>query len=128
MRLADIVLFHLGVVVAALLKHLRKPKIKSILSAVFLAMPVFIYIIASHNVVGTAKLQMQTPILVIDAGHGGIDSGALAADGSKESDINLAIALKLRALAELYGLENSMIRQDDSTMSDTVILCAGPRL
>ena len=118
MRLADIVLFHLGVIVVTLLKHLRKPKIKSILSAVFLAMPVIIYIIASDNVIGTVKPQMQAPILVIDAGHGGIDSGALAADGSKESDINLAIALKLRALAELYGLENSMIRQDDSTLSD----------
>ena len=70
MRLADIVLFHLEVIVAALFNHLRKPKIKSILSAVFLAMPVFIYIIASDNVIGTAKLQMQTPILVIDAGHG----------------------------------------------------------
>lgn len=104
----------------ALLNHLRKPKIKSILSAVFLAMPVIVYIIASDNVIGAAKLQMQTPILVIDAGHGGIDSGALAADGTKESDINLAIALKLRALAELYGLENLMVRQDDRTMSDSL--------
>jgi N-acetylmuramoyl-L-alanine amidase len=57
--------------------------------------------------------------LVIDPGHGGIDGGAVAVDGSKESDINLAIALKLRALAEFYGLENTMTRQDDSTMSTT---------
>lgn len=55
--------------------------------------------------------------LVIDPGHGGIDGGALAADGTKESDINLAIALKLRALAEFYGQENTMTRQDDSSMS-----------
>ena len=57
--------------------------------------------------------------LVIDAGHGGIDSGALGADGTRESDLNLAIALKLRAMAELYGQDNIMIRQDDSTKSDT---------
>jgi N-acetylmuramoyl-L-alanine amidase len=57
--------------------------------------------------------------LVIDPGHGGIDGGAIAVDGSKESDINLSIALKLRALAEFYGLENTMTRQDDSTMSTT---------
>lgn len=101
------------------LNYLRKPKIKTILSAMFLAMPVIIYIIASDNMIGATKLQTQTPVLVIDAGHGGIDSGAVAPDGSKESDINLAIALKLRALAELYGLENLMIRQDDSTMSDS---------
>lgn len=56
--------------------------------------------------------------LVIDAGHGGIDCGALSADGTKESDLNLAIALRLRALAELYGQSNLMIRQDDSSKSD----------
>ena len=57
--------------------------------------------------------------LVIDPGHGGIDSGALGADGTRESDINLAIGLKLRALAELYGQDNALIRQDDSTKCDT---------
>ena len=57
--------------------------------------------------------------LVIDPGHGGIDGGALAADGTKESDINLAIGLKLRALAEFYGQDNAMTRQDDSTKSGT---------
>ena len=56
--------------------------------------------------------------LVIDPGHGGIDSGALGIDGTKESDINLAIALKLRAVAELYGQENTLIRQDDSSKCD----------
>ena len=55
--------------------------------------------------------------LVIDPGHGGIDGGAVAVDGTKESDINLAIALKLRALAEFYALENVMTRQDDSSRS-----------
>ncbi len=57
--------------------------------------------------------------LVIDPGHGGIDSGAVGADGTRESDINLAIGLKLRALAELYGQDNTLIRQDDSTKCDT---------
>ena len=56
--------------------------------------------------------------LVIDPGHGGIDSGALGADGTRESDINLAIALKLRAVAELYGQDNALIRQDDSSKCD----------
>ncbi len=55
--------------------------------------------------------------LVIDAGHGGIDSGALGADGTKESDINLEVAQKLRALAEFYGLDNAMLRQEDKSLS-----------
>lgn len=57
--------------------------------------------------------------LIIDPGHGGIDSGAIGADGTRESDLNLAIALKLRALAELYGLENKLLRQDDRTLCDS---------
>lgn len=65
----------------------------------------------------TAGKNSQIYTLVIDAGHGGIDSGALGADGSKESDVNLAIALKLRALAEFCGLDNTMIRQDDTSKS-----------
>lgn len=67
----------------------------------------------------TVSLNGQTPTLVIDPGHGGIDCGALGADGTRESDLNLEIALKLRALAELYGRENRLIRQDDSTRCDT---------
>ena len=58
-------------------------------------------------------------VLIIDAGHGGIDGGAIGVDGSKESDINLAIALKLRAIAVFYGLDSRMTRQDDSTLSST---------
>ena len=34
-------------------------------------------------------------VLIIDAGHGGADGGAVAADGTVESVINLAIAQKL---------------------------------
>ena len=47
-----------------------------------------------------AEKYTETPCtLVIDPGHGGIDGGAISTDGTKESDINLAIALKLRAIA-----------------------------
>ena len=67
----------------------------------------------------TANLDDRTPTLVIDPGHGGIDCGALGADGTRESDLNLEIALRLRALSELYGKENVLIRQDDSTRCDT---------
>ena len=66
----------------------------------------------------TTVLSANSKTLVIDPGHGGIDSGALGADGTRESDINLAIALRLRAVAELYGQENTLIRQDDSSKCD----------
>ena len=56
--------------------------------------------------------------LVIDPGHGGIDGGAVSIGGKKESDINLAIALKLQKIAEFYGESTVMTRTDDSMRTD----------
>ena len=52
-------------------------------------------------------------VWVIDAGHGGEDGGAVAADGSKESDMNLAIARRLEELLALLGEETCMTRTED---------------
>ena len=57
-------------------------------------------------------------VWVIDAGHGGEDGGAVAADGSKESDMNLAIARRLDALLVLLGEETRMTRTDDISIHD----------
>ena len=56
--------------------------------------------------------------LVIDPGHGGIDGGAISANGTKESDINLAIGLKLRSLAEFLGVRTAMTRENDALHTD----------
>ena len=37
-----------------------------------------------------------SPVVVVDAGHGGEDGGAVAADGTVESGLNLAIARRVR--------------------------------
>ena len=58
------------------------------------------------------------PCLVIDAGHGGIDGGAVAFNGVKESDINLAIACKLQLLADFFAQPCEMTRVDDSRRTD----------
>ncbi len=104
---------------SALFDKLRKRKICTILTSLMLLFPAVLYFFVYKERADTVSINERPHTLVIDAGHGGIDSGALGADGSKESDINLAIALKLRALAEFYGQNNLMIRQDDITMSDT---------
>jgi len=56
-------------------------------------------------------------IIVIDAGHGGKDSGALGSK-SRESDINLAIALKTGEYIEKYIKNATVIytRRTDSTV------------
>ena len=44
------------------------------------------------------KEKWEFDVIVIDAGHGGKDAGAIGVNGVKEKDINLAIALKLGKL------------------------------
>lgn len=58
----------------------------------------------------------KLPVIIIDAGHGGVDGGSSGADGTVEKDINLSIALKLRDMLEFYGFETVMIREDDRSI------------
>lgn len=57
------------------------------------------------------------PVVVLDAGHGGMDSGATAA-GVRECEINLAIAQKTRDLLTLLGYRVVMTREDDTLLAD----------
>jgi len=52
--------------------------------------------------------------IVIDSGHGGIDPGKIASDGTLEKDINLAIALKLQKYLEASDIKTIMTRTTDS--------------
>lgn len=51
--------------------------------------------------------------VLIDPGHGGFDGGAVAADGTAEKYLNLAIALCLRDLLHVCGVPVEMTRQTD---------------
>ncbi len=57
--------------------------------------------------------QLSVPlVMVIDPGHGGMDGGASARDGTQEKDINLAISMALAEEAEKYGVETVLTRED----------------
>ena len=51
--------------------------------------------------------------IIIDAGHGGVDTGATSCTGIMESNINLEISLKLQDLFHLLGYPTKMIRTTD---------------
>lgn len=54
--------------------------------------------------------------IIIDAGHGGVDGGAVSCTGVYESHINLQIALKLEDLMHLLGIRTVMIRDTDRSI------------
>jgi len=57
-------------------------------------------------------------VFVLDAGHGGVDSGAISPTGLHESHINLQIALRLEGLLNFYGYETIMTRRTDISIHD----------
>ena len=56
--------------------------------------------------------------VVIDAGHGGMDGGAVAPDGTPEKEINLEIAKLLEAMLRANGIATVMTRNEDILLYD----------
>lgn len=65
-----------------------------------------------------AAVQRTAP-LVLDAGHGGEDGGAVSLTGAPESQINLAIVLKVRDVLGLYGVDPILLRETDVSLHDS---------
>lgn len=57
--------------------------------------------------------------IVLDAGHGGVDGGvAGVTTGVKESDINLAITLRLKQTLDDMGFETTLTRKTEAGLYD----------
>jgi N-acetylmuramoyl-L-alanine amidase len=78
---------------------------------------------------GGSELPLGTrPLVVIDPGHGGIDSGAEAANGVREKDIVLAFSLRLQELLVESGrFDVALTREDDTylRLEERVALARG---
>ena len=68
--------------------------------------------------VATAPQKNQTLTLIIDAGHGGEDGGAVGVNGALEKDLNLEIAFLLRDMALAAGYDTVMTRTEDILLYD----------
>lgn len=85
--------------------------------ALLAAAAVFVKIFVSNGGLKPVISQNSRSTLVLDAGHGGIDGGAISDSGLKESDINLQIALKTEALVRFLGIDTVMTRETDTDNS-----------
>ncbi len=59
---------------------------------------------------------VQTVTVVIDPGHGGEDGGAVAADGTVESGVNLDVARRLDVILRFWGCETRLLRSEDISL------------
>ncbi len=60
------------------------------------------------------QLGLKVKRVIIDAGHGGHDTGAIGPTGVREKDVALGVVLKLKEKLEAQGLEVVLTRDDDT--------------
>ncbi len=103
---------------------MKKIKRKIIVGALVLAaavtVPTAFSLIGRSNeaVPAIAGYTQQKPVIILDAGHGGIDGGCSTADGVPEKGINLNILLTLRDMLEINGYEVKVTRDSDRSIHD----------
>lgn len=64
-----------------------------------------------------AQLGLRIRKVVVDAGHGGRDTGAIGKSGLREKDVALAIARKVAARLQAQGLEVVLTRDKDEHLT-----------
>ena len=82
-----------------------------VLSLAFLCAVIF-----NRLAVPTQASHSRTPVVIVDAGHGGEDGGAASCTGQFESHINLQIALRLHDLLKLLGCDSRLTRNADTAL------------
>jgi len=96
---------------------MRFKKITSIILFYILIISVFLAATYWGSAATTAIAEMipleRLHTIIIDAGHGGVDGGAISCTGKPESTYNLEIALRLNDLLHLLGMHTQMIRTTD---------------
>ncbi len=102
---------------------LKKISFKNILVLFIFIVLVIYIIITSKNIyekesVSAFSQSLYGKMILIDAGHGGADAGAVRGK-TYEKDINLAIALKIQKYLESSGAIVIQSRVDDSALGRT---------
>ena len=71
-----------------------------------------------HQTTAAVSQEAKVRKVVVDAGHGGFDSGKVGINGALEKDINLEIARKVQQKLEQAGIATIMTRKTDQGLYD----------
>ncbi|MGN1126990.1 MAG: N-acetylmuramoyl-L-alanine amidase [Ruminococcus sp.] len=100
----------------------RKKHIVVMITAVALCFVIMAVVNSQKAVDVSSKISDNSEsIIVLDAGHGGEDGGAVSSNGVVESDINLQFTEKLKDILSLNGYQIVMTRDDDCDLADKSI-------
>lgn len=96
-------------------QSMKQKVIEPVLGICLLAMVIMAVKYGSIRVTGSGDAYIkETPVVVVDAGHGGTDPGKVGVDGSLEKDINLAVAERLKTYLEQDDVKVIMTRETDT--------------
>ena len=85
-------------------------------------------VLGAMHAAETASAALYTgPTVVLDAGHGGEDGGAVGVNRALEKDINLAIALAVRECLVESGVPVQMIRDADISVGNAALSTVAER-
>ena len=102
---------------------INKKRIMFLAASVLLPIGIFMVQTSNNNlkernIVATMATPATSKTIILDAGHGGEDGGAVSSEGVTEADINLKIALKVQALLEQSGANVILTRSDEKAIYD----------
>ncbi|MBQ7953510.1 MAG: N-acetylmuramoyl-L-alanine amidase [Clostridia bacterium] len=81
---------------------------------------IFVLSLGIYNYADNKPLpQTNNNLLIIDAGHGGMDGGAVGTNGTLEKEINLKVSIYLKEIAEKNGKKVIMTREEDTSLHTT---------
>lgn len=97
-----------------------KKSIIAIITAFLIILSAMLYLtfMANFSAAEASSMPITQKTVIVDAGHGGDDGGAIGIDGTIEKDINLDIALKLEKILKFYGFNVIMTRTQDVMTCD----------
>lgn len=84
----------------------------------FIVAAPFIYFPDEKAVLASSFSVGENSTIILDAGHGGEDGGAIGAGGIIEKDLNLSITLKTEKLFSLFGYDTVLTRKTDTMTCD----------
>ena len=70
-----------------------------------------------ETVAASVPVQLA-PVVIVDAGHGGFDGGAVGVGGIVEKELNLAISMRLADMLEVAGYNVMLTRDQDEALGD----------
>lgn len=96
---------------------MKKSNIEIIMTVILLLSAL---VLGRHGSVAVTSMKSdkETPIVVIDAGHGGNDPGKVGVNNALEKDINLNIAIALKKMLEAEDIQVVMTRETDMGLYD----------